>query len=247
MNSACDVQVFIPSASPWSKQSKTFSAATASSDPPKPGILSKDKHHNQNIIILITAWNVDEAVSRWHPSSEPKNPSGLKGIRSHVLAIPIQNQYNFVQKQNPPLVLVTLECCLWVSAKSVIYWQSHKPSQATNADKQRPSNSQKLSTGSKMQLICGLNCILKLTEAKHTSIGQPFSFTFQVSPLHILKGIFVAVICSYIVTLMKMNDSHAENDLQRKAKKKKNRKSNVLHTLKGATLGQFKQYSIRIN
>lgn len=116
---------------------------------------------------------------------------------------------------------MTLECCLWVSAKSVIYWQSHKPSQATNADKQRPSNSQKLSTGSKMQLICGLNCILKLTEAKHTSIGQPFSFTFQVSPLHILKGTFVAVICSYIVTLMKMNDSHAENDLQRKAKKKK--------------------------
>lgn len=36
---ACDVQLFIPSASPWSKQFKTFSAATASSELPNPGIL----------------------------------------------------------------------------------------------------------------------------------------------------------------------------------------------------------------
>ena len=41
MKRACDVQAFIPSPSPPSKQSKIFSAATASSEPPNPGILKR--------------------------------------------------------------------------------------------------------------------------------------------------------------------------------------------------------------
>lgn len=52
----------------------------------------------------------------------------------------------------------------------------------------------------------------------HTTRLEPrFSsiITKQVywSSLNILKGIFVAIICSYVVTLVEMNNNHAENNL----------------------------------
>lgn len=56
VKSACDVQVFIPSASPWSKQSRTFSAAIASSEIPNPGILITEEHLHHQRIAQRLAW-----------------------------------------------------------------------------------------------------------------------------------------------------------------------------------------------